>query len=333
GAGSGRPGAGAGSGRPGAGAGSGRPGAGAGSGRPGAGAGSGNLEAHVPGEGWRPLGPLSASGWTQADTKGLRVDGVRIASAGAQPVAVRSVVPWFADEPLAGLDLVRGEADAEIGGGPQQAGVRLTARRPAEVRGALTAKAPAGIRVTVPKETTVPRGPGTTVPVEVTVPAGTPAGEYQVPLSFAGEERTLTVRAYPRTAGPDLARAAGSAASSSGDETADFPAASAIDGDPKTRWSSPPEDGAWWQLDLGRPARVGQVVLHWQDAYATRYRIQVSADGRTWRTAATVGEGRGGREMIRMDSRDTRFVRVQGDARATQYGYSLWSVEAYAVAE
>ncbi|MCX4582096.1 beta-N-acetylglucosaminidase domain-containing protein [Streptomyces sp. NBC_01481] len=308
-------------------------GAGAGSGRPGAGAVSGSLEAHVPGKGWRPLGPLSASGWTQADAKGMRVDGVRITSAGAQPVAVRSVVPWFADEPLAGLDLVRGEADAEIGGGPQQAGVRLTARRPAEVRGALTAKAPAGIKVTVPKETTVPRGPGTTVPVEVTVPAGTPAGEYQVPLSFAGEERTLTVRAYPRTAGPDLARAAGSVASSSGDETADFPAASAIDGDPKTRWSSPPEDGAWWQLELARPARLGQVVLHWQDAYATRYRIQVSADGRTWRTAATVGEGRGGREIVRMDSRDTRFVRVQGDARATQYGYSLWSVEAYAVAE
>ncbi|WP_328677803.1 beta-N-acetylglucosaminidase domain-containing protein [Streptomyces sp. NBC_00322] len=309
------------------------PSAGAGSGRPGAGAGSGSLEAHVPGEGWHPLGPLSASGWTQADAKGLRVDGVRITSAGEQPVAVRSVVPWFADEPLAGLDLVRGEADAEIGGGPQQAGVRLTVRRPAEVRGALTAKAPAGIKVTVPKETTVPRGPGTTVPVEVTVPAGTPAGDYQVPLSFGGEERTLTVRAYPRTAGPDLARAAGSVASSSGDETADFPAASAIDGDPKTRWSSPPEDGAWWQLELARPARLGQVVLHWQDAYAKRYRIQVSADGRTWRTASTVGEGRGGREMVRMDSRDTRFVRVQGDARATQYGYSLWSVEAYAVAE
>ncbi|MET7622330.1 beta-N-acetylglucosaminidase domain-containing protein [Streptomyces sp. NPDC005408] len=294
---------------------------------------SGSLEAHVPGQGWRPLAPLSASGWTQADAKGLRVDAVRITSTGAKPVAVRSLVPWFADEPLAGLDLVRGETDAEIGGGPQHAGVRLTARRPAEVRGAITAKAPAGIRVTVPKETTVPRGLRTTVPVEVTVPAGTPAGEYQVPLSFAGQERTLTVRAYPRTAGPDLARAAGSVASSSGDETADFPAASAIDSDPKTRWSSPPEDGAWWQLELARPARLGQVVLHWQDAYATKYRIQVSADGRTWRTAATVGDSAGGRETVRMDSRDTRFVRVQGDARATQYGYSLWSVEAYAVAE
>lgn len=208
------------------------------------------------------------------------MDGVRITSAGEQPVAVRSVVPWFADEPLAGLDLVRGEADAEIGGGPQQAGVRLTVRRPAEVRGALTAKAPAGIKVTVPKETTVPRGPGTTVPVEVTVPAGTPAGDYQVPLSFGGEERTLTVRAYPRTAGPDLARAAGSVASSSGDETADFPAASAIDGDPKTRWSSPPRTapgGSWnW------PARRGSA----RSSCTGRTRTRRGTASRSRRTAA-----------------------------------------------
>jgi hyaluronoglucosaminidase len=296
-------------------------------------AGGGRLEVHVPGEGWRALGSLSASGWTQTDTKGLRVDAVRVASTGAEPVAVRSLVPWFADEPPAGLDLVHGETNAEIGGGPQQAGVRLTAQRPGEVRGALTAKAPAGIKVTVPKETTVPRGLWTTVPIEVLVPADTPAGEYRVPFSFAGQERTLTVRAYPRTSGPDLARSAGAKASSSGDETPDFPAAAAIDGDLETRWSSPAEDGAWWQLELPRPARVGRLVLRWQDAYATKFRVQVSADGRTWRTAATVREGKGGREEVRMDAKDTRFIRIQGDARATQYGYSLWSVEAYAVAE
>jgi hyaluronoglucosaminidase len=154
-----------------------------------------------------------------------------------------------------------------------------------------------------------------------------------VPLSFAGQERTLTVRAYPLTTGDDLARSAGTTASSSGDETADFPAAAAIDGNPNTRWSSPVEDGAWWQLELTEPARVGQVVLHWQDAYAKKYRIQTSADGRTWRTAVTVDDGRGGRESVRMDSTGTRFLRIQGEARASRYGYSLWSVEAYAVAE
>ncbi|MEU8761034.1 beta-N-acetylglucosaminidase domain-containing protein [Streptomyces sp. NPDC048659] len=296
---------------------------------PGEGA-AGTLEALVPGEGWRALGPLAASGWTQADLAGLRAEAVRIVWDGPAG-RVRSLVPWFADEPRAGLELERAETDAEIGGPAVRVAATLEGRRAAELRGALAARAPKGITVRLPAEALVPRGTRATVPLEVTVAAGTPPGAYAVPVSFAGEERVLTVRAFPRTAGPDLAP--GGTASSSGDETPDFPAALAVDGDPATRWSSPAEDGAWWQLELAAPARVGQVVLHWQDAYARGYRIQVSADGRVWRTAATVRDGRGGREAVRMDAPDTRFLRVQGDARATAYGYSLWTVEAYAVAE
>ncbi|MEU8526135.1 MULTISPECIES: beta-N-acetylglucosaminidase domain-containing protein [Streptomyces] len=288
------------------------------------------VEAYLPGEGWRELGPVSPTGWTQTDAKGLRAQAVRVVWTDGRAPGVRSLVPWFADDPQAELELARTEADAEIGGPAQRIGVRLVGRRPGEVRGTLTARPPKGVSVRLPKEIRVPRGTGATVPLIVSVAAGTPAGAYRVPVSFAGEEQVLTVRAFPRTAGPDLARTA--TASSSGDETPDFPAALAVDGDPATRWSSPAEDGAWWQLELPRPARIGRVVLHWQDAYATRYRVQVSADGRTWRTAATVRDGRGGRESVRMDAADTRFLRVQGDARATEYGYSLWSVETYAVA-
>ncbi|MEX0174012.1 beta-N-acetylglucosaminidase domain-containing protein [Streptomyces sp. LMG1-1-1.1] len=297
----------------------------------GAGAGTdARVEAHVSGEGWRPLGPLSASGWTQTDLKGLRADALRVVWSGeGRDPGVRSLVPWFADGPRAGLELARTETDAEIGGPARRVDVELSGVRADEVRGALTAKAPKGIAVRLPKEAAVVRGARTSVPLEVSVGADVPAGTYRVPVSFAGEERVLTVRAFPRTGGPDLARAA--TVSSSGDETPDFPAASAVDGDPATRWSSPAEDGAWWQLELAEPARIGQVVLHWQDAYASRYRVQVSADGRVWRTAATVADGRGGRESVRMDAADTRFLRVQGEARATRFGYSLWSVETYAV--
>ncbi|MER6910814.1 beta-N-acetylglucosaminidase domain-containing protein [Streptomyces sp. NPDC000594] len=304
----------------------------------------GRIEGRVPGEGWRPLGTLSPGGWTQVDARGLRLDAIRVVPTGPAPgpgsgqvpapprPAVRALVPWFADEPAAGLELGRDRTDAVIGGAPQRAEVRLTPRRPGAVRGKVTAKAPAGITVRAPRRTTVPRGVRTTVPVEVSVPKGTPSGEYRVPLSFASQRETLTVRAYPRTAGPDLLRAPGTTASSSGDETPDFPAPAAVDGDPGTRWSSPAEDGAWWQAALPHPVRLGRVVLHWQDAYAVGYRVQVSSDGRVWRTAATVREGRGGRESIRLDSR-ARYLRIQGDERATRFGYSLWSVEAYAVAE
>ncbi|MEV6548103.1 beta-N-acetylglucosaminidase domain-containing protein [Streptomyces sp. NPDC051597] len=288
------------------------------------------VQAHLPGVGWRSLGPLSPDGWTQSAARGVRADAVRVTGPTAAVRSVRHLVPWFADEPRARLELARDVADAEIGGKPQVVTAVLTSTRPADVAGTLGAKAPRGLAVRVPGALTVPRGASVSVPVEVSVAPGTPAGEYRVPVAFSGQERVLTVRAYPRTAGPDLV--AGAAATSSGDETPAFPARAAADGDPATRWSSPARDDAWWQVELAAPSRVGLVVLTWQDAYASSYTVQVSPDGRTWRTAATVREGRGGREAVRMDARDVRFLRVQGVTRATPYGYSLWSVEAYGVA-
>ncbi|MFI6376706.1 beta-N-acetylglucosaminidase domain-containing protein [Streptomyces sp. NPDC050546] len=306
----------------------------------------GAVEAHVPGQGWRPIGRLSGSGATEVGVRGQDaagtagpgagearvdppVDAVRVA--GPAPARVRHLVPWFDDSPATSLELERDEVDAETG-----RALRLTAGlgslRPADARGRLTVEAPEGVRVRVPKgELTVERGRRVEVPVEVTVERGTPMRSYDIRLGFAGATRTLTVRAVPPTGGPDLARTG--TARSSGDETPDFPASAANDGDPETRWSSPVDDGAWWQVELPRPARLGQVVLRWQDAHPSAYRVQVSADGRRWRTAATVRDGKAGRESVRMDERDVRFVRVQGDKRATQFGYSLWSAEAYAITE
>ncbi|MFJ8711960.1 beta-N-acetylglucosaminidase domain-containing protein [Streptomyces violaceus] len=369
----------------------------------------GRVEAHVPGEGWRPIGRLSASGATEVRVQGQDADGTagsgpdeartpgqneqdtdrapdpggtdrpvpgqneqdtdrapgpggtdrpapgqnrqdtdRTAGSGSRgaragspvdavrvvgpaPARVRHLVPWFTDSPATSLELERDEVDAETG-----RVLRLTAGlgslRPADARGRLTVEAPEGVRVRVPKgELTVRRGSTVEVPVEVTVARGTPIRSYDIRLGFAGATRTLTVRAFPPTGGPDLARTG--TARSSGDETPDFPASAANDGDPDTRWSSPVDDGAWWQVELPRPARLGQVALRWQDAHPSAYRVQVSADGRRWRTAATVRDSRGGRESVRMDERDVRFVRVQGEKRATRFGYSLWSAEAYAITE
>ncbi|KUF14788.1 beta-N-acetylglucosaminidase domain-containing protein [Streptomyces silvensis] len=319
----------------------------------------GALEAHEPGAGWRRLAPLAASGFTEVSRgrglEDIEADAVRAVAADGR---VRHVVPWFADGPAARFGLDRTAVDAEIGGGPERVTARLGSRRPSEVRGELTVEAPAGVRVRAPRPVTLPRGTEVSVPLKVTVPPGTRAGSYRITVGFAAEPGTekrvterqgtekrgaekrgaekgtsqrITVRAHPRTGGPDLAR--GAKATSSGDETKDFPASAARDGDATTRWSSPADDGAWWQAQLAEPVRLGRVVLRWQDAYAARYRVETSADGRTWRTAAVVRDGGGGRESVRMDAPGTRFVRVRGEKRATRFGYSLWSVEAYAVAE
>ncbi|MEJ8644341.1 discoidin domain-containing protein [Streptomyces sp. MS1.HAVA.3] len=222
-----------------------------------------------------------------------------------------------------------GKADAEIGGAPQRVTAQLSALGPGEVRGQLSAQPPAGIEVRLPQTTVVPRGGQASIPLEVVVAANTPPGSYQIPVTFDGESRTLTVRAVPRTGGPDLLRTA--RASSSADETAGFPASAAVDGSPSTRWSSPAVDGAWWQAQLPAPVRIGRLELHWQDAYPSAYRVETSADGVTWREAAAVTASRGGHESLRLDAPDTRFLRITCDRRATRYGCSLWSAEAYAV--
>ncbi|MEU2748058.1 beta-N-acetylglucosaminidase domain-containing protein [Streptomyces collinus] len=288
----------------------------------------GTVEVHVPGRGWREAGRLDRSGATEVRL-GTRADALRVT--GPAPSRVHHLIPWFTDSPAVSLGLPRDRADVETGR-TERLTARLGSLRPADARGRLTAEAPEGVRVRVPEgELTVRRGTTVEVPVEVTVERGTPMRSYDVRLGFAGADRTLTVRAVPPTGGPDLARTG--TARSSGDETPDFPARAANDGDPETRWSSPAEDGAWWQVELARPARLGRVALHWQDAHPSAYRVQVSPDGRRWRTAATVRDSGGGREDVRMDEKDVRFVRVQGDKRATRYGYSLWSAEAYAVSE
>ncbi|MFD4988155.1 beta-N-acetylglucosaminidase domain-containing protein [Streptomyces sp. NPDC058374] len=290
---------------------------------------SGVVEARVPGKGWQPVTRLEPGGWTDVESSGLRADALRVS--GPEAERVDRLVPWYEDGAEAGLRLGRGEADAEIGGRVSEVTARLTAHRPGTVRGALRAKTPKGIEVSAPEESVLPRGTEVRIPVSVRVAEGVRPGSYEVPVEFGGRSATLTVRAFPPTEETDLVRSG--KASSSADETEDFPAGAAADGDPESRWSSPAEDNAWWQTELREPARVGRVELHWQDAYAAAYRVQVSKDGRVWRTAATVKDGKGGRERVGLDAKDVRFLRVQGDKRATEYGYSLFSVEAYAVAE
>ncbi len=292
----------------------------------------GTVEAHDPARGWQPLGAVSDSGWTQSPGKGLRADALRLVWAdGSAPPAVHEIAPWFGDTPSADFELTRGDVDTETGGQPAAVDVRMINRRPDAVREKLTVQAPSGVTVKAPPELAVARGGVTTARIELSVPAGSPARTFTVPIRLGDVERTLTVRAYPPVGGPDLAR--GAKAVSSGDASGRHPASAAVDGDPGTWWAVEPDDGAWWQLELARPARLGSLVLHWRDGHPSRYRVQVSPDGRTWRDAAVVDRGRGGEETVRMDAPEARFVRVQGGKRATDDAYALTEVEAYAVAD
>ncbi|MER7463013.1 family 20 glycosylhydrolase [Streptomyces sp. NPDC097981] len=134
--------------------------------------------------------------------------------------------------------------------------------------------------------------------------------------------------AWPGLAQPgNLARNRPTTAS--GTETAAFPAASATDGDPGTRWSSPYADPQWLQVDLGPSQAVNRVVLRWEAAYGKAFQIQLSDDASTWRTVYSTTTGAGGVQDLTGLSGSGRYIRVYGTRRGTSYGYSLYEFEVY----
>jgi predicted secreted protein len=121
-----------------------------------------------------------------------------------------------------------------------------------------------------------------------------------------------------------------SSALASSTENGGTPAASAIDGNLGTRWSSAATDPQWLQVDLGASRLVRRVVLRWETASSADYDLQVSADGTNWSTKFT-GKATGA-------SVDTvtsglgvaaRYVRMYSRKRNTGWGNSLWELEVY----
>jgi F5/8 type C domain/Beta-1,3-glucanase len=123
----------------------------------------------------------------------------------------------------------------------------------------------------------------------------------------------------------------GKPATASSTENAGTPASAAVDGNAGTRWSSAFGDPQWIQVDLGATTSVGQVVLQWEAAYARSFQIQVaSAAGGPWTTIYSTTTGAGGMQTLTVTGTG-RYVRVNGTARGTAYGYSLWEFQVFGV--
>jgi F5/8 type C domain len=117
--------------------------------------------------------------------------------------------------------------------------------------------------------------------------------------------------------------------SASSQENAGTAPGNAFDGNLNTRWSSAFSDPQWLQVDLGSTQNICQVRLNWEAAYATAFQIQTSANGSTWTTVYSTTTSTGGVQTLNVTG-SGRYVRMNGTARATQYGYSLWEMGVYA---
>jgi fibronectin type 3 domain-containing protein len=136
------------------------------------------------------------------------------------------------------------------------------------------------------------------------------------------------VHATPASGGTGTLLSQGQPATASSLQASGYPASNAVDGSLSTRWSSAFSDPQWLQVDLGATHTLSQVIIAWENAYATAFQLQTSNDGMTWTTIYSTTTSTGGTQTIPV-SGSGRYVRMYGTARATGYGYSIWEFQVY----
>ncbi|MEY9932140.1 hypothetical protein ABH926_006789 [Catenulispora sp. GP43] len=113
------------------------------------------------------------------------------------------------------------------------------------------------------------------------------------------------------------------------------PAANVTDGNAGTRWSSDYADDQWIQVDLGASVSFDHVAITWEQAYASTYSVQISADGSTWTDAGSVDNtviplpfngGDASLDVETFAAASGRFVRISCGVRQTSWGNSLWTL-------
>jgi len=140
---------------------------------------------------------------------------------------------------------------------------------------------------------------------------------------------TFCPGARRRPAAPGDNVALGRPTTSSSNESTAFTPNLAVDGNGGTRWSSAFSDPQWIQVDLGAAFAINRVRAALGDRVWPRL-----PDSRTSMTAppgprsAAPPPGRAGVEDFGVTGTG-RFVRMNGTARGTQWGYSLFEFEVY----
>ena len=192
--------------------------------------------------------------------------------------------------------------------------------------------APAGVTVSLSPTSVTSGGTST---LTVTAAATASPGSATITVSGAApsgtKTATLGVTVTGGGGGTPVLLSQGKTATASSVESSSYPASAAFDGNlTSTRWSS--KEGAdpqWLRVDLGATANVSEVKLAWEAAYGKAYTIQTSPDGSTWTTIYSTTTGNGGADDLTGLSGTGRYLRLNGTARGTSYGYSLFEMQVF----
>ena len=144
---------------------------------------------------------------------------------------------------------------------------------------------------------------------------------------------------YPAAVPTSTLLSQGKNAVASSLEDSSLTASNAVDSSDTTRWSSGYSDPQWIYVDLGVSKTVTQVKLLWETAAGKDYKIQSAPNGATnfsndsaWTDipgGTVTGNTAAGWKTFSSLSVAARYVRMKGTARATPYGYSLFSFQVW----
>ena len=158
------------------------------------------------------------------------------------------------------------------------------------------------------------------------------AVETEVTVTHANGTSTFTVyNAKGSLDNINFALASNGAKAYASSET-DFKASGAIDGNKGTRWESAASDPQWFVVNLGQQREFNTVQLLWEGAYGKTFTIDYSTDSTTWTNFATIADqtlaGFPYLQTLTVNNPVTaQYVRFNGTARGTEYGYSFWEFQ------
>jgi beta-glucanase (GH16 family) len=127
------------------------------------------------------------------------------------------------------------------------------------------------------------------------------------------------------------------------------PTANAIDNNLTTRWASGVTGLAWLMMDLGAPARIDRVEIDWELAWSSKYTLEVSSDGKTWKSVGGVQTNPAVKDTVTPAPPATeyhdvialnltepyRYIRINSTERgwsagnSSQYGVSLYELAVF----
>jgi hypothetical protein len=102
----------------------------------------------------------------------------------------------------------------------------------------------------------------------------------------------------------------------------------AVDGNFSTRWSSEFSDPQYIVVDLLDLYHLDVIALAWESAYSSEYTLAVSEDNTNWIQIIHETNANGGNDLFYPEI-DARYIRVEGLQRVTQWGHSLFEIQAF----